>query len=283
MTVRTSLAMIKLTSIFFVSTALVFAVKYFEVKNQNQKLKEAIELDKKTYTNDLKEIFDRYDAELLKNKKLTASKINPKNELLTFSKTGLNNKNPLVKNLRIDKNLLKKIDSLKMLLKLGNQDNSLLASQINILVNKNKDLNRVNNRNENIIELSKSLTAMNVYANGIKIVSNNIIETKRFNATEQIKVCFTLQENKATLKGNKDIFVQIINPKNNVVSKNGENLEIGDKSLFYSAKTNIYYDNEELEVCVFVDPNKSDIVKGDYEINILSGTHIIGNTFFTLK
>ena len=102
-------------------------------------------------------------------------------------------------------------------------------------------------------------------------------------ATEQIKVCFTLLENRATLKGGKDIFIQIINPKNKVVCKNGEYLEIGEKSLFYSAKTNIYYDNDELDVCVFVDPNKTDIIKGDYEINIFSGTNIIGSTVFSLK
>ena len=50
-------------------------------------------------------------------------------------------------------------------------------------------------------------------------MSNNIIETKRFMATEQIKVCFTLLENRATLKGGKDIFIQIINPKNNIDPK----------------------------------------------------------------
>ncbi len=117
----------------------------------------------------------------------------------------------------------------------------------------------------------------------MKTVSNNIVETKRFSNTEQIKVCFTLLENKAALKGNKDVYIQIINPKSRVLSKNGAFVEFGDKSLYYSAKTNVFYENENLDVCVFVGSNKNDVVKGDYELNIFSGTNLIGNTVFSLK
>ena len=144
-------------------------------------------------------------------------------------------------------------------------------------------MQKQNATNENTFSVSKNLTATNVYANGIKIVSNNIIETRRFSSTEQIKVCFTLLENKAALKGNKDIYIQIVNPNNKVVSKIGESYTSGDKLLDFSAKTNIFYDNEELDVCVFVDPNKEDMSKGDYEINIFSGINLIGNTVFSLK
>lgn len=285
MTVRTSLAMVKLTSIVFVSAAIVFAMKYYDTRKQNQKLKASIQLDKKTYTNELKEILNRYDAELLLNKNLLDSKTvyiknNPiivKNNLKEIESFGENSK------IVIDRVFNKRIDSLKFVLKKQAEQNESLINQVNLLINKNKELQKQNSANESIVAVSKNLTATNVFANGIKIVSNNIIETKRFSNTEQIKVCFTLLENKATLKGNKDIYIQIINPKNRVVSRNGDYVEIGDKSLHFSAKTNVFYDNEELDVCVFVDSNKNDLVKGDYEINIFSGTHIIGNTVFSLK
>ena len=169
------------------------------------------------------------------------------------------------------------------IVKKQDSENKTLTNQVGILVTKNKELQKQNSNNENILAVSKNLTATNVYANGIKIMTNNIIETKRFNNTEQIKVCFTLLENKAALKGNKDIYIQIVNPKNKIVSKNGGYIGSGDRLLDYSAKTNIFYDNEDLDVCVFVDPNKDDILKGDYEINIFSGISLIGNTVFSLK
>ena len=69
MTVRTSLAVIKLTSIVFLSASLVFAVKYYDSEKHNQKLKDINQLDKNTYVNELKEILYRYDKEIIKNKK----------------------------------------------------------------------------------------------------------------------------------------------------------------------------------------------------------------------
>ena len=286
MTVRTSLAVIKLTSIVFLSASLVFAVKYYDSEKHNQKLKDINQLDKNTYVNELKEILYRYDKEIIKNKNLIVSiNSNIKDELL--NKGTNSNKITIFNNKKtsniIIENYIRKIDSLKKILEIQIEENKNISNQLGYLIAKNSNLQKQNDYNENIISVSKNLTATNVYANGIKIVSNNIIETKRFMATEQIKVCFTLLENRATLKGGKDIFIQIINPKNKVVCKNGEYLEIGEKSLFYSAKTNIYYDNDELDVCVFVDPNKTDIIKGDYEINIFSGTNIIGSTVFSLK
>ncbi len=282
MTVRTSLAMVKLTSIVFVSAAIVFALKYYDTQKQNQKLKETIKLDKETYTNDLKEIFDRYDAELLLNKNLLDSKTT---HFTTKAISTQNAIESLDKNAELssEKAFNKTIDSLKQLLKKQSDENQLLNNQLNTLLNKNSESSKKIAVNEIIPAVSNHLKAVKVSGSGMKTVSNNIVETKRFSNTEQIKVCFTLLENKAALKGNKDVYIQIINPKNRVVSKNGAFVELGDKSLYYSAKTNVFYDNENLDVCVFVGSNKNDVVKGDYELNIFSGTNLIGNTVFSLK
>jgi hypothetical protein len=285
MTLRTTLTAIKISSVVFVSTTMIFAVKYYESQSKNKKLKETIQIDKKTYTNDLKEIFNRYDSELLKNKNLIQSNVLKQRNTDINDKSVLkhdrdfNNNSELLKN----NSFLRKIDSLKTCLRKQNDENKSLTDQINVLISKNRELQKQNSNNESIITVSKNLTATNVYANGIKIVSNNIIETKRFNNTEQIKVCFTLLENKAAMKGNKDLYIQIVNPNNKIVSKNGEFVEDKNKLLDYTTKTNVFYNNDELDVCVFVDPNKNDILKGDYEINIFSGINLIGNTVFSLK
>ncbi len=282
MTIKTTLTMVKLSSVVFLSATLIFAMKYYDSQLKNKQLEETLKLDKKTYVNDLKEIFNRYDAEVVKNKKLLDNisitpikdeKINHKNVVKIIQKESTDN------NLVVTE----KYDSLKSVLKNQNEENKSLATQVSILVEKNKELSKKNSDNERVIAVSKNLTATNVYANGIKIVSNNIIETKRFSATEQIKVCFTLLENKAAIKGNKDIFIQILNPSNKVVNKKGEFVESKDRLLHYSAMTNVFYDNDEMDVCVFVDPNKNDIQKGDYEINIFSGINLIGSTVFSLK
>jgi hypothetical protein len=283
---RTSFTIFKIATVIFGSTAIVFGVKYFESINQNDKLKDALKLDKQTHDIELKEIFNRYDAEIKRNKKLfefVDTKLNKSSEKKEKLINEVHSNTLLLKKDSRNKSLHAKIDSLKIVLKEEIEENKNLKNQIAILVYKNTELQRFTSDTESLISLTRNLTATNVYANGIKIVSNNIIETKRFSKTEKIKVCFTLLENKATLKGNQDIFIQIINPKYTVINKNDQFEEIGNKYMHYSVKTNIYYDNDELDVCAFVDSDKKDIIKGDYEINIFSGTKLIGNTTFSLK
>ncbi|TGD58463.1 hypothetical protein [Flavobacterium humi] len=286
MTLRTSLKMIKLSAVVFASVGIVFASKYYQGKSQNKKLQQEIQLEKITHSNELTEILSRYDATLNENKELLRQQNAPQQTVPANIKPVATVVAPTPKTQEIRQEIhpnAKKIDSLKNQLKEQSDQNKSLATELGELSSKYRELKKRNDSNESALALSKNLTAINVYANGIKIVSNNIIETKRFSAIEQIKVCFTLLENKAAIKGNKDIYIQIVNPDNKVVSKNGDFVEEDSRLLSYSAKTNIYYDNEELDVCVFVDPNKNDIQKGDYEINIFSGINLIGSTVFSLK
>jgi hypothetical protein len=295
MTIRTSLKMIKLSAVVFASVGVVFVSKYYQSKNQNQKLKEELHLEKIMHSNELNEILSRYDAVLIKNKMLQESKdktaINQKeaiSEMKAQKKASDEQIKVKIASYQKDDgapktNTYLKLDSVKNELNQQSDRNKSLTNQLDELSDKYKELQRLNDKNESVIATSKNLTAINVSANGVKIVSNNIIETKKFTAMEQIKVCFTLLENKAAVKGNKDIYIQILDPDNKIVSENGNLLEEQSRLLRFSAKTNIYYDNEELDVCVFVDPNKSDIRKGDYEINIFSGINLIGSTVFSLK
>ncbi len=310
MILKHSITLSKVTTIVFVSLATVFGVKYFDSEIRNNKLKKELQIDKNTHINELNEILNRYDVEVSKNKDLlnlnkarqigNISYINKLNYIYIKDDKGKinqpeshssdvkNDESTISLHKKISeskrrKNFVNEIDSLKNIITNYTEENSLLASTVNTLNYKNRELLTKNADYESLISKSRNLTATNVYANGIKIVSNNIIETKRLSSTQQIKVCFSLLENNATYSGNKDIYIQIINPDNRIVSKNDDFVEINNQSLHYSAKTNVFYENEQLDVCVFVDSDKNKLVKGDYEINIFSGTNIIGNTVFSLK
>lgn len=282
MNYKNTLMFLKAVSFVLGSISVIYGIKYYKSKQENITLQKTILTKKKNYVNDLNEIFSRYDNELIKNKKLT-SQISQNLSTNSSTKSKFYKVNRTEKpKLSIIQNKIN-LDSLTKLLKENQKIIVTSKSKIETLEKNNLFLAKKNNLNEQLIERSQNLTAFNVYANGIKIVSSDIIETKRFNQTEQIKVCFTLLENQATLKGDKDLYIQIINPNNKVVSKHGDNIDFGEKSLFYSAKTNVFFDNEQLDVCAFVEINKTDIIKGDYEINIFFGTKIIGNTTFSLK
>lgn len=280
MSIKTTVTLLKISTVAILSFAFALGMKYYDSVQKYEKLQELNRIDKEAYTNDLKEILNRYDAEVQKNNQLSSQNFKNEGEIIESKKEPTKK---IALTFNDSKSQLKKIDSFKTALKKKNLENSELTNQVLSLRDKNLELNKKNLANETILSTTKNLTAVNVIANGVRISANNIIETKRFNATEQVKVCFTLLENKAAIKGYKDIYIQIVNPKNKVVAKNGETIVSNDRLLDFSAKTNVYYDNEDLDVCVFVDPNKQDMTKGDYEINIYSGINLIGSTVFSLK
>lgn len=283
MSIRDSLTTYKLTSFALLTIVATLGIKYYQSVEKNIKLIEEKKVDQATYSNELREILNRYDEELAKNGILLESIPNTKSNLVRVEKARevVSVKNQIV--YRSMKKDLLKIDSLRLLLKNSTIDRNDLVEEIKALRERNKELNRKNYDNESIIAISKNLTATNITTDGVKIVGNNILEAKRLNALEQLKVCFTLLENRAAIKGNKDLYIQIINPEGHVVSKTDAVFETKESLLPYSAKTNVYYDNEELDVCLFVDPNKATMTKGDYELNIYSGINLIGSSVFTLK
>jgi len=53
--------------------------------------------------------------------------------------------------------------------------------------------------------------------------------------------------------------------------------------LNYSESTNVYYENEELDVCVLVDAIEADLIEGRYVINVFDGPKQVASTTMELK
>ena len=107
------------------------------------------------------------------------------------------------------------------------------------------------------------------------------LKAKRANA---IDVCIQLSENPLTEKGEKEIYVQIVGPNNNVVADKGE-VVFGDSSLIYSFKKSIHYDNDNLEICAAIEASLEDqpLLKGYYFINVFHENRKLGSTSIELK
>ncbi len=265
-----------LTSIVFMSISIILAFKNYEANVQNENLVKNYKLEVVTHNNELREILNRYDAELLKNKQLLLySGILAKHGVLDSVKY-----KQVLENKIAEKEVLQ-LDSGTLENKI--QENKQLNNHIKRLLEANRQLQKKNSQNETVVAVSKSLEAKNVRANGIKIVSNNVVKTRRFNKTEQIRICFTLLENNTAVKGKKDIYIQVINPSKKVVAQEDNISKHKAPLSSYSAKTNVYYENKEVDVCLFVEPKKEDLIKGDYEINIYSRVNLIGNSVLTLR
>ena len=112
--------------------------------------------------------------------------------------------------------------------------------------------------------------------------SGKIVDTKRASRADKVRACFALTPNTIAQKGDRLLYVQVINPKNNLLGEK-EELEFDNGTLSYSASTKGFYENEELDVCVMVDAKEGDIVSGRYTINVFDGPNLVATSSMELK
>ena len=113
--------------------------------------------------------------------------------------------------------------------------------------------------------------------------SGKIVNTQRARRADQIRSCFTLTENSIAQAGDRLLLVQVINPKNNVLGDKAVMSFEDETSLTYSATTKVFYENQELDVCVMVDALEADLVDGLYTVNVFDGASLVASTTLTLK
>lgn len=196
------------------------------------------------------------------------------------------------------------IDRYKIEIQKLKQERSMMFQRADSLIAANQQL--MMERDSTYTELSKSMrtvdsvsqenVSMNetirkasiVRATDIKgeavIIRSNgkVVDTKRSTRADKIRTCFTLAPNDVAQTGDRILYVQVINPKNNMM---GENVvkSFENMNINYSASTNVFYENDALDVCILVNATESDLVQGRYTINLFDGPNLIGSTHMELK
>ena len=109
-----------------------------------------------------------------------------------------------------------------------------------------------------------------------------IKETKRANRADKIRVCYTIAPNTLAQAGDRVLYVQVINPDNNIIGDKS-NITFGQDLLTYSKSESVFYENQALDVCAIVGSTGQDVLKGLYTINIFDAQRQIGSTTLMLK
>ena len=109
-----------------------------------------------------------------------------------------------------------------------------------------------------------------------------IKETKRASRADKIRVCYTIAPNTLAQAGDRVLYVQVINPENNIIGDKS-NITFGQDLLTYSKSESVFYENQALDVCAIVGTTGQDVLKGLYTINIFDAQRQIGSTTLMLK
>lgn len=112
--------------------------------------------------------------------------------------------------------------------------------------------------------------------------NGKIVDTKRSSRADKVRSCFTLAPNIIAEKGDRLLFIQVINPNNNLLGEKAV-MEFEEGTLNYSATTKVFYEQDELDVCVLVDATEEDLIEGRYVINVFDGSQQVATTTMILK
>ena len=136
----------------------------------------------------------------------------------------------------------------------------------------------------NVVEDASALQTVGLKGMGvIERRSGRQIPTERAGRSDKIKICFTVAKNTLAEAGDKELYVQVIDPKNNVLGSN-EQVQFEDQVLNYSLISRFNYENRNLNICEYIaESDDTDFEKGRYQINVFNDKELISTSEFTLK
>ncbi|WP_396142714.1 hypothetical protein [Flavobacterium sp.] len=246
----------KISIIILMLLLLFFTVNYFKVKMEYAAFKKHSELEIKVLESQLGEILHKYDS---------LSAVEKNQQLLSLAVDSVNQLNSNLTN-----------DSVVFYARKAQALNAKIASKNQAI------LNESNNSKSITPAVVNRLVAININSKGVKIYSN--VYKSNNSQIQQLRVCYTLQKNEIVKSGDKTLYIQVVNPKNQIISKDNSFVEneSGIK-LQYSAVSVVNYNKNDTDVCAYVDLVQNKSPKGKYIINIYSEFTKIGSSTFDYK
>ena len=278
----------------------VLGVFTFQNQNKLEEYNAYLAQEKSLIQNELSEMISRFDTLDIENEELSLQ--------LEASKLKLEQALDSIKTLEVTANLLTHYKSKVQLLK---EEKARILNLVNSLETQNKTLQtevtqskqqlssikvKANTLKETNVKLKKSNETLNKHivkasqmqiamldAKAVKRVGKNkVVTTDKAKRTNKLLVEFVIPKNDLITKGKKDIYIQIVNPNNNVVSKKDE-AKFGKQSLIYSKKLDVNFNNKDLAVSTFIDADIGEPFKqGVYFVNVFNQDNRLASTSILL-
>lgn len=278
-----------------VLTALLIALGVYTVSlyNDSKNTVTGLENQKAEIEGELQELIANYDEIIkdneLKDKDLLAAR--ERIEVLLDSVKTSEANIALIKRYKIEIGRLK--DERKMLFARADsliQANQMLAVEIdsaNMIINETiRVVDSVSLENLAMTETIKKgsvVKAVDLRGEAVIVRSNGkIVDTRRASRADKIRACFTLTPNIVAQKGDRLLLVQVVNPKNALLGEKAA-MKFENGTINYSATTKVFYEQEELDVCVLVDATEEELITGRYVINVFDGSQQVATSTLELK
>lgn len=271
---------------------IIYTVSLYQDK---KKTTNALEQEKEVVINDLNSLKSEYDKAILEsnatNEELVAARDNIAKYIDSVSTmkadiASLSRYRRQVSQLKAEREeLMKQVDSLT-------QSNTLLAMERDstyVELEKqtmfNDSLVVQNTQLADVVEKGSALNLSTFTVDAVKERnSGKLVSTSRARATDKFKVCFTVADNLIAEAGDREFFIEVLDPQGNVLGESMTKSSEEGASITYTKGTSFYYENDALDVCDYINKPSGDFKDGNYMVNVYDDKlKLLGTSKFALK
>lgn len=183
----------------------------------------------------------------------------------------------------ISRKYISAIDSLYTLNQLLSYENDSVKRANLLISSRNKTLEKKNQQLADRVNTASILKAGNVSVEGIYYrTSGKEKTTNKAAKVQNLRICFSVLENKVTEAGLKECYVRIISPEGDVLNVANQLLELNmsDTTLLYTVMETLDYQNQTIDHCLSWTRGNV-LSSGEYTFDFIVEEELIGS--FTRK
>ena len=274
----------------FLLVSIVYTFSFYQEKEENV---EIISKEKNRLKNELDRLQKKYEDIVIDNSSLKKELTKEKKRISTLLNSLDSSKmtNNQLQRYKIEaellrrqrQKLLKVVDSFSQKNKALQEVIDSTSSVLQLNQQKSDSLSFQKEALEDQVEKASFLQLSNLNAEGIYIKNKDELHiTHKASKTKQLRICFSLLENMLASQGYRQVFIQVINPKNKLLGAQ-ELISFGNKHLNYSVVNTILYQNKKLETCILFEVAPKNMIQGRYIVNVFDGAHRMKTSTFFLK
>ncbi len=266
----------------------------YNLYNEKKETEATLLSEKQTVLENFNAMVIKYDAAISENEIVNSDLEAARDRIKTLMESLKNSKNDINSLLGFKKKYLSLQNEMDALL-LDNErlkiENSVLSTSLDstkIELTERKEYSEalaVKNTELNAV-IDTAAMLQTVGLKGIAVIERNNgkqIPTERARRSDKLKLCFTIVKNTLAEAGDKTFYIQVIDPKNNVLGENAS-VRFDDEVLNYSLVSQFNYENKNLDICEYISEDKtSKFEAGTYKINVFNGANRLASSQFVLK
>jgi len=268
----------------------IYTIKFYNEEKENKAI---LTKEKEVIEDELNDLIIKYDEAIEENQVMDQNLVDARDRIERLLDSVEDNEANLILisryrreigNLKAEKErLFRVVDSL-------NRQNQLITQTLdstNVILQErtrvSDSLQTTNQDLSNKVDRAAQLKVTNLRGEGV-IVRNSgkLVENDRTRRIDQIRTCFTITANDLAGPGERDMYVQVYNPENELV---GDEIVVEHEggAMVYSAASKVYYENNELDVCLLANTNEDKLLEGTYKVYIYADATLLGTASFNLR